>query len=73
MYLPLAYKSFLSVRLSNNLWESDVWLFLDFINLVSIPFYNFIESIRLLYNFFSNFFFSIQKNIWSDELDSVSF
>ena len=37
--------------LSNNLWESDVLLFSEFINIVFILFYNFIEFIILLYTF----------------------
>ena len=41
----------LSVRFGNSLWRSDFLLFLEFINIVSILFYNFIEFIILLYIF----------------------
>ena len=51
MYLSLLFQFILSVRLSNNLWGSDVLLFLEFINIVPILFYNFIEFIILLYTF----------------------
>ena len=50
-YLSLLSKFILNVRLSNNLWRSDVSLFLKFINIVSILFYNFFEFIILLYTF----------------------
>ena len=55
-YLSLPVNSFLSVRLSDSLWESDVLLFLEFINLVFTLFYNFIEIIMLLYAFLVIFF-----------------
>ena len=48
-YSSLVVKSILSVRLSSSL--SDVALFLEFKNMVSILFYNFIEFILLFYNF----------------------
>ena len=51
IYLSLLCKFILSLRLSNNLWGSDVLLFLEFINIVPILFYNFIEFIILLYTF----------------------
>ena len=35
-YLSLHFKFILSVRLSSSLWESDVLLFLEFINILSI-------------------------------------
>ena len=44
-------KFVLSKRLSNSLWGSDVLLFPEFINIVSILFYNFIEYIILLHTF----------------------
>ena len=50
-YLSLLFKFILSGRLSNSLWGSDVLLFSEFINIVSILFYNFIEFIILLYTF----------------------
>ena len=50
-YLSLIFMFILSVRLSISLWESDVLLFLEFINTVSILFYNFIEFIMLLFAF----------------------
>ena len=40
---------FLSERFNNNLRGSDVLLFSEFINVVSILFYNFVEFIILLY------------------------
>ena len=45
------FKFVLLVTLSNNLWRSDVSLFLEFINILSILFYNFIEFMILLYTF----------------------
>ena len=50
-YLSLIFMFILSVRLSISLWESDVLLFLEFINTVSILFDNFIEFIMLLFAF----------------------
>ena len=50
-YLLLLFKSLLFERLSNSLWESDVLLFPEIINIVSIQFYNFIEFIILFYTF----------------------
>ena len=38
-------------RLSNSLWGSDVLLFLEFKNIVSVLFYNIIEFIILLHTF----------------------
>ena len=55
-YLSLLFKFILSVRLSNSLCGSDVLLFLEFINIVPILFYNFIEIIILLYTFLVIFF-----------------
>ena len=49
--LSLLFKFILSVQLSNSLWGSNVPLFLEFINIVSISFYNFVEFIILLYTF----------------------
>ena len=45
----MTLKFILSIRLSNSLWESDVSLILEFQNIVSILFYNYIEFITLLY------------------------
>ena len=50
-YLSHLFKFVLLVTLSNNLWRSDVSLFLEFINILSILFYNFIEFMILLYTF----------------------
>ena len=47
-YSSLLFKFILSITLSNNLWRSDVLLFLGFINIVLILFYNFIEFIILI-------------------------
>ena len=49
--LSLLFKSISSKRLSDSLRGSDVSLFPEFINIVSILFYNFIELIILLYTF----------------------
>ena len=62
-YFSLLFKFILYSVLSISLWGSDVLLFLEFINIVSDLYYTFIEFIIVLY-FFSNFFCSIQKNIW---------
>ena len=50
-YLSLFFKFLLSKRLSDSLRGSDVSLFSEFIYIVSILFYNFIEFIILLYTF----------------------
>ena len=50
-YLSFYFKFILSKRLSNNIWESDVLLVSEFIFIVSILVYNFIEFIILLYTF----------------------
>ena len=55
-----SFKSILSARLSNSLKDSDVLLFLEFRNMVSILYYNFTEFIILLYTFLVIFFCSIQ-------------
>ena len=47
--LSLVFKFILPERLSNRLWGQDVSLFLKFINIVFLLFYNFIEFIMLLY------------------------
>ena len=50
-YLSFLFRFILSVRLVDSLWRSDVPLFLEFIIIVSILFYNFIEFIIFLYTF----------------------
>ena len=50
-YLSLLFKFILSERLRNSLRGSDVLLFSEFINVVCILFYNFIELAMLLYTF----------------------
>ena len=45
------FKFILPKKLSSSLCESDVLLFAEFINIVSILFYNFIEFNILLYAF----------------------
>ena len=55
-YLSLLFMFVLSARFSNSLWESDVLLISEFINIVSILFYDFIEFIILSYTFLVNFF-----------------
>ena len=51
-YLSLLFKFILSKRSINSLWGSHVLLFSEFLNVVSILFYNFIDFIILLYTFF---------------------
>ena len=55
-HLSLLFKYILSVRLSNSLPGSDGLLFSEFINIVSILFYNFIEFVILLYTFLVIYF-----------------
>ena len=50
-YLSLLFKFIFHEKLSNSLLGSAVLLFLEFINMVSILFYNFIEFIILSYTF----------------------
>ena len=50
-YLSVLFKFTFSERLSHSLLGSDVLLFLEFTNIVSILFYNFIKFILLLYTF----------------------
>ena len=47
----LLFNFILSLRLISSLGGTDVSLFLEFINIVSIFFYKFIEFIALLYTF----------------------
>ena len=54
--LLLLFKFTSSLKLSDSLWRSDVLLFSEYINIVSILFYNFIKPIILLYTFLVNFF-----------------
>ena len=61
IYLSLHFKFVLSERLSNSLWGSVVLLFPEFINIVSILFYNLIEFIILLYKFLVIYFAQSQK------------
>ena len=60
--LSLLFKNILSLRLSNSQQGSDVLLLLEFMNIVSILLYNFIEFIILLYTFLVTSF-SQYKNI----------
>ena len=55
-YLSLLLKLILSERFSNSLCGPDILLFSEFINMVCILFYKFIEFIILLYNFLVIFF-----------------
>ena len=48
-YLLPLFKFILSEKLSNSLCGSDVLLILEFLNIVSSFFYNFIEFILFLY------------------------
>ena len=56
MHLSFRYKSILSVKLSNRLLGSDVFLFLQFINivLVFVLYFYWIHDIAMY--FFSDFF-----------------
>ena len=62
-YLLLLIKFTLSERLNNSLWRSEVLLFYEFINIVSILYYNCIEFIILLHT----------KNIRLDGFHLVNF
>ena len=55
-YLLLLFKFILSEILSNGLWGSDILLFPEFINIVSILYYTVIEFIILLYTFVEIYF-----------------
>ena len=69
-YMSLLFFLILFQRWSNSLWESDVLLFLELINIVSILYYNFIEFIILLYCFFSILFSqNRQYGIWRISFD----
>ena len=50
-YLALLLKSILPIKLSNSLRESDTSLFLESMNIVSIPLCNYFEFIIFLYTF----------------------
>ena len=56
-YLSLLVGFILAVRLSNSLWRSDILLFLEFIDIVSILFCNFTEFITFLCTFLVSFLF----------------
>ena len=71
-YLSLLFKFILSERLSNSLWGSDVLLFSEFINIVSILFYNFIEFIILLYTFLVTSFSEYKEYMISQVIDTKS-
>ena len=62
-YLSILFKFILFERLSNSLSWSDVLLFSEFITLVSVLFYKFIEFIILLYTFLVIFFPRIEEYI----------
>ena len=49
IYLSFLLKSILSERLGSNLCESEVLLFSEFVNIVSILYYIYTEFIVLLY------------------------
>ena len=65
-YLSLLFKFILSERLSNDLWGADVLLFSEFINIVSILFFRFIEFIILFYTFLVVSFARYEKYDLSD-------
>ena len=55
-YLSLLFMFILSKKSSNSLLGSDVLLFSEFMNIVFILLYNFMEFIVLLYTFLVIFF-----------------
>ena len=61
IFIHILFKFILYERSSNIMRGSDVLLFPEFINLVSILLYNFIEFNVLLYTFLCNIFFSVQR------------
>ena len=63
-HFSLLFKFVSSKRLSNSLWGSDGLLFHEFINIVSILFYNFVKLIILLYTFLVISFAWYKKYIW---------
>ena len=71
-YLSLLFKFILSERLSNSLLGSDFLIFPEFINIVSVLFYKFIEFIILLYTFLA-IFFSLQRTYDMCDFTFVSF
>ena len=71
-YLSHHFKFILAERLSNSLPGSDVLLFLEFINILPILLYNFIEFITLLYIFLV-ISFARYRNILFDRFHLVSF
>ena len=72
-YLQLLLKSILSKKLINSLWESDVLIFSEFINIVSILCYNFFEFIILLHTFLVISFTQYRQYIiWRISLNSFS-
>ena len=84
-YLSLLVGFILAVRLSNSLWRSDILLFLEFIDIVSILFCNFTEFITFLCTFLVSFlfcfvvvvvvvlFFFYTKIIWFYQFHLVGF
>ena len=58
-----SFKFILSERLSTNLCRSEVLLFLEFRNIVSILNHTSIEFILLLYSFLVIYFVQYKKNI----------
>ena len=50
-YLSLLFKFIFTERLSHCLGGSNVLLFSEFMNIVSIVLYNFIKLIKLMYTF----------------------
>ena len=67
-YLSLPFKFILSERLNNSARGSDVLLFLEFINIVSMIILNSLYC----YILFSNLFCSIQKNVLFGSFHLVS-
>ena len=67
-HLSLSFKFILYKRSIKSPWGSDVLLFSEFINVVSLLFYNFIEFIRLLDSKFSDVLPACARavgNLWS--------
>ena len=71
--LSLLFKSTLSKSLGNSLREEDALLFPEFIDIVFILLFDFIEFIILLHTFFATFFSQYKKHmIWGISFSKFS-
>ena len=71
-HLSVFFKFILSKRLSNSLWGSDTLLLAEFMNTLSILYYNLIILCIIMY-LFSNFFLFDTKTMWFFRFQLVSF